>query len=87
MTEDFPKPRYEPPIMIDLGGMAKGKGDCVAGLTDTGARCTAGTSNLLACTAGTAAQNECTSGTSAILACTNVGAAAVNACSPGGSNN
>lgn len=73
MTEDLQKPRYEPPIMIDLRSMAKGGGQayCAAGPLDTGTYCTAGGSNPLACTdAGNAAYNECTEGTSAVLACT-----------------
>jgi len=72
VTEDLPKPRYESPILIDLGGMAKGKGQsyCAAGPLDTGTYCTAGGSNPLACTAGTAAFNACSEGTAAVNACT-----------------
>jgi hypothetical protein len=71
VTEDLTKPRYESPILIDLGDMAKGKGSyCAPGPLDTGTYCTAGGSNPLACTAGTAAFNACTEGTAAQLACT-----------------
>lgn len=73
MTE-VPKPRYEPPIMIDLRSMAKGKGYCAAGPNDTGGNyCTAGYSNPTACTEGNAAYSECTSGIHAVLACTSGG--------------
>jgi hypothetical protein len=86
VTEEFPKPRYEAPILIDLGGMAKGRGqtNCTAGPLDTGTFCTAGGSNPLACTAGTAAFNACTDqGVAAHDACT-FGPVAVLACTTGG---
>ena len=55
MTEEFQKQRYEPPIMIDLGSMAKGKGlMCDAGYSDvTGDYCRAGPNNTVGyCSAG-----------------------------------
>lgn len=45
MIEDVPKPRYEPPIMIDLGSIAKGRGQCIAGDGNTSGYCSAGNSN------------------------------------------
>lgn len=54
MTEEFPRQRYEPPIMIDLGSMVKGRGVCTAGNGDTiGPYCTAGPGNTSGyCSAG-----------------------------------
>lgn len=70
MTEDSPKPRYEPPIMIDLGSIAKGRGACTAGETDT-VDCTAGPGALNACSqGGSATTAACTAGVSATVACT-----------------
>lgn len=70
MTEDFPKPRYEPPIMIDLGSMAKGRGACTAGQTDA-VDCTAGQGAFNACSqGGSASTAACTAGDSATVACT-----------------
>lgn len=55
------KPKYEAPILVPLGEMAKGSGACSAGSGDTGS-CTAGGAALIACTAGGAAAT-CTAGT------------------------
>jgi hypothetical protein len=76
MTDDFQKPRYEIPIMFDLGGMAKGSGVCEGGSAPSinPIDCTAGVTASNACTAGTAAQTACTAGS------TNIGAT----CSRGG---
>lgn len=52
MMEDFQKPRYETPIMFDLGSMAKG----------TGTICTGGGSADWDCTAGGNANWDCTTG-------------------------
>jgi hypothetical protein len=84
VTEEFSKPRYESPILIDLSSMAKGRGYCAAGPLDTSEYCTAGGSNPIACTdTGGAAQNECTMGVSATLACT-AGPVSQHACTGGG---
>lgn len=73
MTERFPKPKYEPPIVIDLGSMAKGIGalDCTPGYTAT-----------RDCTQGDTAQNNCSAGTAALVACS-AGVSALSACSAG----
>jgi hypothetical protein len=76
VTEDFPKPRYEPPVMIDLGSIAKGSGQAPID-------CTAGASATNNCTAGGNATSACTAGTSAIQSCTNGVAATVVTCSGG----
>ncbi len=76
MTEDFPKPRYEPPVMIDLGSMAKGSGQPPVD-------CSAGSSAFRNCTAGTAATDACTAGTQAIQSCTDGAAAQIVTCSGG----
>ena len=68
------KPKYESPILVPLGEMAKGSGDCVAGLSD-----------VVDCTAGTAALNNCSQGVSALVACT-AGLSAAAACTAGGKN-
>jgi hypothetical protein len=62
VTEDFPKPRYEPPSTIDLGRMAKGSGACSGGMSDTGT-CTQGDAATVDCTAGLAASGTtCSAG-------------------------
>jgi len=56
------KPKYEPPIVVPLGEIARGSGACTTGSGDTDT-CTAGGLALTACTAGTAALGACTGGT------------------------
>ncbi len=73
MTEDSPKPKYEPPIMIDLGSMAKGSGACTAGLSDTDT-----------CTEGGAATNNCTAGLAAGGSTCSAGSFANPTCTGGG---
>jgi hypothetical protein len=51
------KPRYEPPVVVPLGELAKGDGSCSPGSVGTGA-----------CNPGTAA-NPCNDGTLAINGC------------------
>ena len=69
------KTKYESPVLVPLGEMAKGSGDCVAG-----------TSDVVDCTAGTAALNNCTdAGVAALVACT-AGNSAITACTAGGAN-
>jgi hypothetical protein len=79
MTEDFQKPRYETPIMFDLGSMAKGSGIC-----DTGS---APNADPLDCTAGPTASRACTAGDSAQVACTAGEANIGGTCSDGGHAN
>ncbi len=89
------KSKYESPILVPLGEMAKGSGLCEAGSSvapvacspgaaDTGALdCTAGSTATRDCTAGTAAVRNCSQGVSAIPACT-AGNSATGACTAGG---
>jgi len=93
------KSKYETPILVSLGGVAKGAGaNCVPGATATGycsagngatgsgAYCSAGTgANGGYCTAGVTAADYCTSsGTVATLgACTTSGFGAGAGCSAG----
>jgi hypothetical protein len=55
------KPKYEAPIVVPLGEMAKGSGACSAGSGDTDT-CTAGYLAATACTAGPVAHAGCTAG-------------------------
>ena len=89
------KSKYESPILVPLGEMARGSGvceagsavvavDCVTGEADAGTiDCTAGPTATRDCTAGTAAERNCTAGVSAIPACS-LGTAATLACTDGG---
>ncbi|PKN38861.1 MAG: hypothetical protein CVU62_01280 [Deltaproteobacteria bacterium HGW-Deltaproteobacteria-2] len=64
------KPKYEAPIVIPLGGLAKGAGACTAGSGDTDA-CTAGPLAQTACTAGVTNNGAtCSDGGSASPTCT-----------------
>ena len=60
-SEKRTKPKYEAPIVVDLGELARGAGACSAGSGDTDT-CTAGGAALTACTAGGSAAT-CTAGT------------------------
>jgi hypothetical protein len=60
-NEKRTKPKYEVPIIIPLGEMAKGSGACSGGYLDTDT-CTAGPLAQTACTAGTVAHDGCTAG-------------------------
>lgn len=89
--------KYESPILVPLGEMAKGSGLCEAGSSvapvacSPGAAdaavldCTAGLTATRDCTAGTAAVRNCSQGVSAIPACT-AGTSATDACTAGGAN-
>jgi hypothetical protein len=89
------KSKYESPILVPLGEMAKGSGvcetgssvapvSCSPGAADTFVLdCTAGLTATRDCTAGTAALRNCTAGVSALPACT-MGTAATGACTAGG---
>ena len=64
------KPKYEAPIVVALGEMARGAGACTAGPSDVDA-CTAGGLAQTACTAGPTNNGAtCTSGGSASPTCT-----------------
>ncbi len=60
-NEKKPKPKYEAPVVVPLGELARGAGDCSRGSADTG-DCTAGFAALGACTAGPVATLGCTAG-------------------------
>lgn len=60
-NEKRTKPKYETPIVVNLGEMARGAGACSAGTADV-VDCSAGTAALNACTAGVSAVNGCTAG-------------------------
>ena len=74
--EDFQKPRYEKPIMFDLGSMAKGSGQAPED-------CTAGGSATRDCTAGVTASRNCTAGDSAVGSTCSQGATADPTCTGG----
>lgn len=83
--EKSTKPKYESPILVPLGGMAKGAGvacsagssantDCVAGGGANPGFCQAGTTATPGyCTAGITAQTACSDGNSAVTAACNAG--------------
>jgi hypothetical protein len=83
------KPKYESPVIVPLGEMAKGSGVCSTGSSVVTPSCAAGgaDSAVIDCTAGPTAARACTAGNTAQTACTagptNVGAT----CSAGGSAN
>lgn len=85
------KSKYESPIIVPLGAMAKGSGVCTTGSSVVPAACSAGNSDTAPgatdCTAGSGATSACTAGNTAQTACTagptNVGAT----CSAGGQAN
>jgi hypothetical protein len=90
------KAKYESPILVPLGEMAKGSGVCTAGSSvvapacfpgaaDGGSACLAGGAPAVAttdCTAGGTATQDCTAGPTAVRDCT-AGTAALRACSAG----
>lgn len=83
------KSKYESPILVPLGEMAKGTGAlCEAG-SSADVYCKAGGTAVSGspgyCQAGTVAHpGYCTAGTDASTACTTVGAAAASAACTGG---
>jgi hypothetical protein len=89
------KSKYESPILVPLGEMAKGSGVCTTGSSVVAPACSPGASDAAAvdctagvtatrdCTAGTSATRNCSQGVSAIPACT-AGNAATGACTAGG---
>ena len=58
------KRKYKTPIIVDLGGLARGIGYCAAGSSADPGYCTAGFAAASACTGGaTAITAACTGGT------------------------
>ncbi len=69
-NEKSAQPKYEAPILVPLGEMAKGAGACVAGSGDRG-DCTMGGLADNACTAGPVNNGgTCSAGGSASPTCT-----------------
>ena len=82
------KSKYEAPILVPLGEMAKGSGACGAGSSGLPEACSAGTGvevSPINCTAGTTATTACTAGATAQTACTAGPANNGATCSAGGS--
>jgi hypothetical protein len=92
------KSKYESPILVPLGGLAKGSGVCVtgssvvpvacsAGGADAGSRCTCGAapvSDFIDCSAGEYASRDCVAGPRATRDCTAGECAKDTTCSAGG---
>lgn len=78
------KSKYESPVLVPLGGMAKGSGACTTGSAVVPVACLPGAADsaVIDCTAGAAATRDCTAGGTATRDCT-AGTAALNACSNG----
>jgi|APFre7841882654_1041346.scaffolds.fasta_scaffold196622_2 hypothetical protein len=73
------KPRYESPVALPLGEMAKGSGDCSTGSVVTvGLRCSDGNKTSMECLEGGAAGVDCTEGGAAGVSCTGLGGAAAS---------
>ena len=62
-NEKKTKPKYEAPVIVPLGGLAHGTGECRAGSGASEGDCTAGTLAASYCTAGTSPTTACTEGT------------------------
>jgi len=63
-NENRTKPKYEAPVVVALGGLAKGTGYCAPGSSADDGYCTAGIAAASACTAGgVAGTAACTAGT------------------------
>jgi hypothetical protein len=56
------KPKYETPVVVPLGGLAHGIGNCRAGSSPS-EDCTAGSAAGSYCTAGVLPATACTEGT------------------------
>jgi hypothetical protein len=85
------KAKYESPILVPLGEMAKGSGVCTTGSSVAFPACSAGSSHTggVSCSTGSGfggAVIDCTAGATATRACT-AGATANTACTAGPSNN
>lgn len=97
MTKTYNKEKlvYASPILVPLGALAKGSGQCTAGSSvidgeggsgtcvNTGTDCVPGYTATNDCTEGVTACRDCSAGTAALNACT-AGVAAVNGCVAGG---
>lgn len=57
--DESKKPMYETPIVVPLGELAKGSGDCFSGASDTAF-----------CTTGGLATTDCITGGANVVACT-----------------
>lgn len=79
------KSKYESPVLIPLGEMAKGTGaECAAGTSAAGNCREGGAANPGYCQAGTTAiPGYCTAGTGAQTACTDGNSATTGACTGG----
>jgi hypothetical protein len=69
-NENRTKPKYEAPVIVALGGLAMGSGECRAGSGASEGDCTAGTVAASYCTDGSATGTACTAGGAAPAACT-----------------
>lgn len=88
------KSKYESPILVPLGEMAKGSGVCGAGSSVVGGAWGGGVTTCFAgacvnpgggttdCTAGAAATQDCSAGPTAMRDCT-AGTCALRACTAG----
>jgi hypothetical protein len=79
------KSKYESPVLIPLGEMAKGSGVCVTGSSVVAPSCIPGAADsaVIDCTAGSQATRDCTAGTNATRDCT-AGVNATRGCTSGG---
>ena len=77
--------KYESPILVPLGEMAKGSGVCEVGTSVVAPACVAGAADsaVIDCTAGLTAERDCTAGTAALRDCTAGVAATGTTCSAG----
>jgi hypothetical protein len=90
------EPKYESPILVPLGAMAKGSGVCSVGSSVVGGKpwssigsCTTGACfnaaypGITDCTPGYVATQDCTQGDTANRDCTDAGTCALRACTAG----
>ena len=78
--------KYESPVLVPLGEMAKGSGVCSVGSSVVAPTCDTGTTDsaVIDCTAGPTAVRDCTAGTAALRDCTAGVSATGSTCSQGG---
>jgi hypothetical protein len=68
VTDDAPthptddKPRYQTPVVIPLGELAKGAGACTGGSLPSDGYCTPGATAIVSCVDGDSADFECGTG-------------------------
>jgi len=81
----FRMSKYESPVLVPLGEMAKGSGACTGGTSVVTPACAPGAADAatLDCTAGPTATRDCTAGLSALRDCTAGTAATGTTCSAG----